>query len=241
MPMEISTTIKDMNIDIPANSEPRVQGAGQIRAVKRIVKTAFPNVDFPVTATSTRMNDVLAAGMPAVGMIMMFQGATAPDGWAFCDGGIYNSVLTPDLRGMFIMGANLEYDPERPITEDLTKGEVAVGATGGSNYEKDFGSTLAVAPHALSMEEMPRHNHTLGWGPANKGKSSGGSYRVNYSVKSETSFTGGQEDETTKAHEHKLVHKPVDSADPEVLKEYDKRPLWYALSYIMFVGIEAEA
>lgn len=39
------------------------------------------------------------------GMIMMFQGATAPSGWAFCDG----QNGTPDLRDRFIVGSGSTY------------------------------------------------------------------------------------------------------------------------------------
>lgn len=44
------------------------------------------------------------AGLVA-GMIMMFQGATAPSGWAFCDG----QNGTPDLRDRFIVGSGSTY------------------------------------------------------------------------------------------------------------------------------------
>ena len=39
------------------------------------------------------------------GMIMMFQGASAPSGWAFCDG----QNGTPDLRDRFIVGSGSTY------------------------------------------------------------------------------------------------------------------------------------
>lgn len=40
--------------------------------------------------------------MPMAGDIIMFAGATAPSGWAICDG----TNGTPDLRGDFVVGAN---------------------------------------------------------------------------------------------------------------------------------------
>ena len=45
------------------------------------------------------------AGLVA-GMIIMFQGATAPSGWAFCDG----QNGTPDLRDRFIVGSGNTYN-----------------------------------------------------------------------------------------------------------------------------------
>ena len=56
------------------------------------------NAQGRITAAST--------GQPfTTGMIMMFQGAAAPSGWAFCDG----QNGTPDLRDRFIVGSGSTY------------------------------------------------------------------------------------------------------------------------------------
>jgi hypothetical protein len=55
--------------------------------------------------TKSDSTGVLTAGdniMPMAGDIIMFAGATAPAGWAICDG----SSGTPDLRSDFVVGAN---------------------------------------------------------------------------------------------------------------------------------------
>jgi microcystin-dependent protein len=55
--------------------------------------------------TKSVSTGVLTAGdniMPMTGDIIMFAGATAPAGWAICDG----SSGTPDLRSDFVVGAN---------------------------------------------------------------------------------------------------------------------------------------
>lgn len=60
-----------------------------------------------------------------------------PDGWVICDG----SNETPDLRNRFIMGV---------------AAMTAVGDTGGAN-----GLTgLSTLGHALTVPEMPSHQHT---------------------------------------------------------------------------------
>ena len=45
------------------------------------------------------------------GIIMLWSGNTIPDGWALCDGQLYNNVLTPDLQSRFIMGATMDSSP----------------------------------------------------------------------------------------------------------------------------------
>jgi microcystin-dependent protein len=55
--------------------------------------------------TKSISTGVLTAGdniMPMAGDIIMFAGATAPSGWAICDG----TSGTPDLRSNFVVGAN---------------------------------------------------------------------------------------------------------------------------------------
>lgn len=55
--------------------------------------------------TKSVSTGVLTAGdniMPMTGDIILYAGATAPTGWAICDG----SSGTPDLRGDFVVGAN---------------------------------------------------------------------------------------------------------------------------------------
>jgi hypothetical protein len=58
-------------------------------------------------------------GSLPLGGIIMWSGSIGliPTGWALCDGGTHNAVLTPDLRNRFIVAAGNTY---------------AVGATGGS-------------------------------------------------------------------------------------------------------------
>jgi microcystin-dependent protein len=69
-------------------------------------------------------------GVIPVGGIIVWTGSTneIPDGWAVCDG----ENETPDLRGLFVMGANSDY---------------STGSTGG------------VARVQLSTEQIPRHDH----------------------------------------------------------------------------------
>jgi microcystin-dependent protein len=57
-----------------------------------------------------------AVGGAPVGLIVPYNGTSAPSGWAFCDGSTVNGYVTPDLRSKFVVGAGNSY---------------AVGANGG--------------------------------------------------------------------------------------------------------------
>ena len=59
--------------------------------------------------------------------------ASIPSGWALCDGGEHEGVITPDLRDSFVYGASNGEDP---------------GATGGA------------ATHSHTYSDLPQHTHT---------------------------------------------------------------------------------
>lgn len=69
-----------------------------------------------------------------VGGIIMWSGAigSIPSGWALCNGQTVGSVVTPDLRDRFIVGAG---------------GGYSVGATGGANSV------------TLTTDQIPSHSH----------------------------------------------------------------------------------
>lgn len=78
-------------------------------------------------------------GVPS-GVICMFSGSTAPDGWAFCDG----TNGTPDLRGYFVIGAN-------------KSGPIAAPLEMERSY--DLNSKGGEKQHKLKASEMPNHTH----------------------------------------------------------------------------------
>lgn len=79
------------------------------------------------------------------GMIMMFYGTTAPDGWAICDG----TNGTPDLRNKFILGV----------------GEYSLGATGGEKTHT-LNQQESAAYQIESDAKIPqvgKHYHAFGY------------------------------------------------------------------------------
>lgn len=57
--------------------------------------------------------------------------ASLPDGWHFCDGGTYNGITVPDLRGRFIVGYNTDDFDYNAIGK--VGGEKQVALTGANN------------------------------------------------------------------------------------------------------------
>lgn len=235
MAIDSAPYIKEMDLTSPSNRDPRVEGAGQIRAVKTALKNSFPNIGGEVTADHVKMNQVFQAGTPTVGMIMMFGGSTAPSGWAFCDGRAYNGVLTPDLRNRFIVGWNPNGEDNTASPGYVGNEKTNPGDRGGSNVEANIGSKLRAKAHALTLAQLPdaklkadlaSHHYSLG----------------EYVTGPERQIPG--EDKRFSSNRYpvvKLGSGQVHSHEIEVPdgKPFDKRPAWYALAYIMFVGFPA--
>lgn len=85
------------------------------------------------------------------GAIIMWSGSTSslPKGFALCDGNTVNDVVTPDLRGKFIVGQSNETEFN------------AIGKTGGSKTK------------TLTIENMPSHKHLFITDSNAEGKGSG--------------------------------------------------------------------
>lgn len=229
--------IKFMNVALPTNRDPRADGAAEIRAVKVALHNSFPNVDKPVTATSDQMNNIFQQGMQP-GMIVMWSGDEdkVPDGWALCDGKVAGTVITPDLRGKFIMGWN----PSRSGVEAADAVNIGNKSALASHYDTDLSKYLTSEPIALTSSQIPELTVGL-YGPGSPeverkmyaGKADNGRDVNNYTNEfwgdnSEVSFkTKGTKGD---AHSHKLV------ADADKGK-FDKRPDWYALAFIMYTGV----
>lgn len=135
---------------LPTNRDPRAEGAGQIRAIKTALINSFPNVKGTVEATHEDMNYAFKHKW-TVGMIMDFYpvdgSESAPAGWGWCDGKVYNGIVTPDLTDTFIMGWT---------------GDVAsIGDTGGRLEvpSTELAGVLESENHVLNARQIPNHKH----------------------------------------------------------------------------------
>jgi len=245
MAVDAPNFIAGFNINSPAQSDPRAEGAGQIRGIKNALINTLPYLDGEVVIGPQQLS-YLGRCLPILGELKMWahlKEDKAPVGWAFCDGGTYNGIKVPDLRETFIMGANMTYDDARPIADGST--ETIPGSEGGVNLDENIGDSIQAAAHKLTVEEMPPHSHTEksrheGQNITNAGSgahASGGEYTT------QTGSTGGKDGEAV-GHIHAIENKILDpeaevpEGEEPKRKPFDRRPKWFAFSYIMFVGFE---
>lgn len=123
-----------------------------------------------LTGNTTLNGTVTVPGFPTnafvpQGIIVMWSGTVVPVGWGLCDGGTYGGLVTPDLRGRFIVGVD-----HYPGTISIATGQHLVYGQSGLtppvapndgttvNYGT-IGNTGGENGHTLSIPEMPLHNH----------------------------------------------------------------------------------
>jgi microcystin-dependent protein len=152
------------------------------------------------------------------GVIVAWNGSVTsiPAGWALCNGQTVTSsagtpLITPDLRGRFILGVN-----STQYTD--TNGQVITSRTVGTTGGKE--------QHILTLSEMPSHRHSFGrdwWGvgPDREGVDLGnvndqGSSGPDESGK--TTYTGGQ---------------GGTSWTPGTTAPHENMPPFYVLAYII--------
>lgn len=149
MPLESATFISSLNVANPVSTDSVAQADDHIRLIKSTLKATFPNIDGPVTATQAALNNPIPSGI-----IVMWSGATAPFGWALCNG----ANGTPDLRNRFVVAAGTTY----PLG---TSGGTTTSSAAGSHTHTESSAgghnhTGAVGATALTTGQIPSHTHT---------------------------------------------------------------------------------
>lgn len=122
-------------IAIAVNS--KIEGNNTILTGTPTVPTAAVTVASTQAASTAFVHNVLPKGI-----VMLWSGSSAsiPTGWALCNGATIGSLVTPDLRDKFLVGAGTTY---------------IVGATGGS-----ADSIVVSHTHTATVTESP-HTHNL--------------------------------------------------------------------------------
>lgn len=159
-----------------------------------LYKTIGVNEDASMTqkAISEAIDSAVRQALPS-GTVVSWYGYSIPDGWLLCNG----SNGTPDLRGRFI-----------------------VGAGAGSGYSlNDKGGE---ATHILTIEEMPKHTHTL---RAHNGQQVGFGLRDT----ADHDYNAHWTIEDVWGNQYGLMYNDYAGES----NEHENRPPYYALYYIM--------
>ena len=180
------------------------------------------NLTTPTAASDAANKSYVDTSIP-IGGIIMWSGATGttlPTNWKLCDGSTYNSIVTPDLRGRFVIGAD----------GDATGGQgqaVAVTNIEGADTRKLIGGNkdAVVVAHGHTVSETSRGGKTV-------------SGLLNHGVNGNFSSIATSGDETRPfniqtADDH--THS-VTVADAGVSGTNKNLPPYYALAFIMRVS-----
>jgi microcystin-dependent protein len=246
MPLESATFITNLVASNPASTDTVSQADDHIRLIKQVLKTTFPNLNAPVTATPAQLNSSVPTGF-----IGMWSGsiATIPAGWGICDG----SSGRPDLRDRFIVGAGSTYSIGNTgganavtlIEANLPAHTHSFSGTGSSNevdlsHSHDFsGTTVAEGIHNHNLQKYP----------------SGSSYSTYYDIANTNAFNtsgalisdGGKPTTSAGSHQHTYsgttspfngnhshtitVSGVIDSTGSGT--GHENRPPYYALAFII--------
>jgi len=120
-------------------------------------------LDYPIVDTVDY--ETTRAGLPNTkifemnaGEIRMFAGATAPTGWALCDGAILNIEGNEALFDA--IGDTYGGDGETTFAVPDLRGRVVMGVgTGTGLTARALAATVGTETHQLTVNEMPQHSH----------------------------------------------------------------------------------
>lgn len=178
MPIETASYLSQLNPNYPASTDPLEQGDDHLRLIKSVLQSTFPNLTGAVTATQASLNSPFV--MP-VGAILMYGSGTAPTGWGLCDGSTYTradasgSIVSPDLRDRFIVGAGpmsgaagIEGGSRTAtVTINTAPEATATGSTSAAGAVA--APTVVIGDTALTIAQMPAHTHGNGIADDNVG------------------------------------------------------------------------
>lgn len=195
------------------------------------------------------------------GMIVMWYGsvATIPAGWHLCDG----TSGTPDFRDAFVVGAGLNYAPgafggfgTQTATTSTSGSHSHSGATGAAgaftpsvtlSNQGLHNHGTATQGHALTLAEIPNHDHGLGGqgvivsttgGLGGAGgtfitpitfQAQGGNQAHTHGISDDGSHTHTATAAAAPAHTHTIA---LDGSHAHTAA-WDNRPPFFALCYIM--------
>lgn len=213
--------------------EGNITGSGNIQVegtatIKVDPHTVSDDVKTLVATAGGTVQYMDAAPIPKGGIIM-WSGTVAniPTGWSLCDGGSVNGVDIPDLRERFIVGAG----GSGTANTTVTGAAYSIGETGNNNYNRE-----------LQQNNIPKFTSNTGYSNTNfptNSRVACGVLGVSGQQQSAYGFEEGRGNPdwstsviSTCQHRHTFS---FGSDNPEPI---DVRPPYYALAFIIYVGVE---
>lgn len=175
MALEAATYIHQLDASNPPGTDQIRQADDHLRLIKAAIKATFPNITGPVTASQTTLNT--PQGVP-VGIISIWYGnaGSVPSGYTICNGATValsdgsGTIVTPDLRNLVVMGAGgLAAQGTAFGASTVTSTSTAAGGHTHVIGGGDHTHNVTVAPYALTIADMPAHQHGSGITPDNTG------------------------------------------------------------------------
>lgn len=237
MALETGTYINSLNAANPAATDGLSQADDHLRLIKSTIKSTFPNLSGPVTATQTQLNLLTGAtSLVPSGVIMMWSGAASaiPSGYVLCNG----SNSTPDLRGRFVIGAQGDSGNTYDVGDTGGAASVTLSTSNMPSHTHSFsGTTNSAGAHTHSITD-PGHDHYGLYYSAGDGGDNGGPATGNDSFNNSgnsqnlgtTTDTTGISINSGGAHTHSISGTTGSSGSGSA---FDTVPPYYALCYIM--------
>lgn len=224
MALESAFYITDLNVSNPLSTDTVSQADDHLRLIKSVLKSTFPNLNAPVTATPDQLNSAVP-----VGFIGMWSGSIAsiPAGWNLCDG----TNGTPNLLNRFVVAAGDTYVP------GATGGSLTSAAGGSHTHtEASAGShshTGITGSTVLTADQIPAHTHTYslaGGAALELGTGVSGTSGYNTLTTTASGSTGGG-----LGHTHTIGSDGVHTHTINAVADHTHAvtPPYYALAYIM--------
>ncbi|RLC07707.1 MAG: hypothetical protein DRI24_24450, partial [Deltaproteobacteria bacterium] len=160
MALETGSFISDLDETWPLGSDNVSQGDDQIRLIKAVLKSQFPNLDAAVNATPDELNQ---GGTPT-GAVQMFAGVTAPTGYVLCDG---RELVRADYADLYIAIGDTWGAGDGSTTFNVPdmQDKATAGVSGsnllGSDAGKDTWVEADIPSHDHSMNSGGSHSHRI--------------------------------------------------------------------------------
>jgi hypothetical protein len=169
VPLENAQFIHQLEPSNPAGSDQLTQGDDHLRMIKAVLKSTFPNITGPVTKDHEDLNEPNFQ-MP-IGIISVWFGSanTVPQGWAICNGQTVSrtdgegDITTPDLRDRTVIGAGTLAPRGEAVGSVISAANT--GQAGAHSHTVSGGAhshTGEVQGHALTVAQLPPHDHGAG-------------------------------------------------------------------------------